>query len=105
MLEKSLFSAKKGVSYDRSALRPKNVVNAITQEISVGRSKSYASYAKTLILQRLDGNVGSVGNGRFLRFLRSAPLEGKGVGNVGTPFRVPTFLRPPLRRRFLGCFA
>lgn len=36
----------------------------------------------------------------FLRFLRSAPQKGLGVGNVGNTYRFPTVPTPPLRRRF-----
>lgn len=37
---------------------------------------------------------------KILQFLRSALLEGRGVGNVGNPFRVSDVLRPPAARRF-----
>ena len=39
---------------------------------------------------------------KFLQILRFAPLGGRGVGNVGNPFRVSDVLRFPAARRFGG---
>jgi hypothetical protein len=42
----------------------------------------------------LNASVGNVGNVQIQRFQRPALQKGVTVGNVGNPYRFPTFQRP-----------
>jgi len=48
-------------------------------------------------INALGAYVGNVGNVHFLQILRSAPLTGSGVGNVGNTYRFPTSYAPAAR--------